>query len=70
MSSLANLSPAERLQLIGELGDDLASSPANVPLHDWQIAELDRQKANLKANPDSAVTWDEVVQRIRARHGR
>jgi putative addiction module component (TIGR02574 family) len=70
MSSLAGLSPAEKLQLIGDLWDDVAMSPANVPLHDWQIAELDRRKANLQANPDSALTWDEVVQRIRARHGR
>jgi putative addiction module component (TIGR02574 family) len=70
MSSLARLSPAEKLELIGVLWDDLSALPANVPLQDWQIAELDRRSAHLEANPDSTVTWDELVQRVRARYGR
>jgi putative addiction module component (TIGR02574 family) len=38
-SSLAlvfGLSPAEKLQLVEDLWDDLAATPGAVPVHDWQ----------------------------------
>jgi putative addiction module component (TIGR02574 family) len=41
-----------------------------VPVHPWQIAEMERRRANLEANPASGLTWDEVKRRVRARHGR
>jgi putative addiction module component (TIGR02574 family) len=65
-----DLSAAEKLQLVQDLWDDLAANPANVPVEDWQIEELDRRKANLERNPASALTWDEVKKRIRERYGR
>jgi len=68
--SVFDLSPAEKLQLVEDLWDDLAANPQDVPLHDWQLEELARRKANLAGNPSSGLSWDEVKQRIRARHGR
>jgi putative addiction module component (TIGR02574 family) len=65
-----DLSAAEKLQLVQDLWDDLAANPANVPVEDWQIEELDRRKANLERNPASTLTWDEVKKRIRERYGR
>jgi putative addiction module component (TIGR02574 family) len=64
-----DLSPAEKLQLVQDLWDDLAASPEDVPVHDWQIAELERRKSNLKKNPASGLSWEEVKRRIRSRHG-
>lgn len=69
MSSLSGLTPAEKLQLIGDLWDELSSSPAEIPLTDWQKEELDRRKAEFEANPASGMTWDEVKQKIKSRHG-
>lgn len=68
--SVFDLSPAEKLQLVEDLWDDLAANPEDVPVHDWQIQELERRKANLRDNPASGLRWDEVMQRIRRRHGR
>lgn len=68
--SIFDLSPAEKLQLVEDLWDDLAANPQDVPLHDWQLEELARRKANLASNPSSGLSWDEVKRRIRARHGR
>lgn len=74
MSSISNsifdLSPSEKLQLVEDLWDDLATIPEAVPIHDWQIEELTRRKANLSANPASALTWQEVQRRVRSRYGR
>jgi putative addiction module component (TIGR02574 family) len=68
--SLFDLPPAEKLQLVEDLWDDLAATPGDVPIHDWQKAELDRRKANLMRHPASAVSWEDVKARIRNRHGR
>jgi putative addiction module component (TIGR02574 family) len=68
--SVFDLSPTEKLQLVEDLWDDLAASPTEVPIHDWQREELARRKANLMNNPASALSWEEVLQRVRTRYGR
>jgi putative addiction module component (TIGR02574 family) len=69
-ASIFDLSPSEKLQLVEDLWDDLASTPQAIPLHDWQKQELDRRKANLLSNPASGLQWEEVKRRVRSRHGR
>lgn len=68
--SLFDLSPPEKLQLVEDLWDDLAATPANVPVHEWQKEELARRKANLEKNPASGLSWDEVRRRVRKRYDR
>ncbi|MGL4550349.1 MAG: addiction module protein [Gemmataceae bacterium] len=68
--SVFDLSPAEKLQLVEDLWDDIAGTPDAVPVQDWQKEELARRKQNLQDNPGSALTWEEVKRRVRARHGR
>ena len=70
ITSILDLSPSEKLQLVEDLWDDLAASPEAVPVHDWQKEELARRKANLMKNPASALTWEEVKRRVRSRYGR
>ncbi|HLA85002.1 MAG TPA: addiction module protein [Thermoguttaceae bacterium] len=67
--SVFDLSPAEKLQLVEDLWDDLAASPSEVPVHEWQKEELTRRKANLENCPASGLSWDEIKQRVRAHHG-
>jgi putative addiction module component (TIGR02574 family) len=70
ITSIFDLSPAEKLQLVEDLWDDLAASPEAVPVHDWQKEELARRKANLLANPASGLAWEEVKRRVRSPYGR
>ena len=65
--SVFDLSPAEKLQLVEDLWDDLAADPSQVPVHDWQREELDRRRARLESNPESGLSWEEVQARVRAR---
>jgi len=69
-TSVFDLSPSEKLQLVEDLWDDLAATPEAVPVHDWQREELARRKANLLKNPASGLAWEEVKRRVRSRHGR
>lgn len=66
--SVFDLGPAEKLQLVEDLWDDLAANPDDVPLHDWQREELERRAENLRQNPASALSWKEVKRRVRGRH--
>lgn len=63
--SIFDLSPPEKLQLVEDLWDDLAATPSEVPVHDWQKEELERRKANLASKPASGLSWEEVKERIR-----
>jgi putative addiction module component (TIGR02574 family) len=69
-TSIFDLSPSEKLQLVEDLWDDLAAAPEEIPVHDWQKEELDRRKANLTSNPASGLSWEEVKRRVRSRYGR
>ena len=69
-TSVFDLTPPETLQLVEDLWDDLAATPEDIPVHDWQKEELARRKANLMQNPASGLTWEEVKRRVRSRHGR
>ncbi|MBS0264579.1 MAG: addiction module protein [Planctomycetes bacterium] len=66
-ASVFDLSPAEKLQLVEDLWDDLAATPENVPIHDWQKAELSRRKSNLEQHPATGLSWQDVQEGIRNR---
>jgi putative addiction module component (TIGR02574 family) len=70
MTSIFDLSPSEKLQLVEDLWDDLAATPKVVPIHDWQKEELARRKANLMQNTATGLTWEAVKRTIRSRYGR
>jgi len=70
ISSVFDLSPAEKLQLVQDLWDDLAAQTENVPIPEWHIEELERRGAIYDANPNSVIPWEESKRRIRAKYGR
>ncbi|MBI5470731.1 MAG: addiction module protein [Ignavibacteriae bacterium] len=70
MNSVFDLSPSEKLQLVEDLWDDLASAPHEIPLRDWQKQELERRRANLLKNPSSALSWEEIKRRVRSLYDR
>ena len=69
-TSIFDLSPSEKLQLVEDLWDDLAVTPEVVPVHDWHKEELARRKANLMQYHASGLTWEDVQHRVRSRYGR
>ncbi len=68
--SIFDLSPAEKLQLVEDLWDDLAATPQSVPVQPWHKDELARRKANLMKHPGSSLGWEEVQRKVRSWHGR
>jgi len=61
---IQRLSPTEKLALVGELWDELASQPANVPVSPDQIAELDRRMEEYRRDPSKVRTWESIKQQV------
>jgi len=70
VTTIFDLSSSEKLQLVEDLWDDLAASPSDVPLYDWQKKELEQRKLRLMKNPESGISWNELKRRVRKQHGR
>lgn len=69
ISSVFQLNPAEKLQLVQDLWDDLAAAPKNIPVQEWQITEVERRRTNLLSDPGSAIPWEEFDHQLRQRYG-
>lgn len=67
ISDLLHLSVAERLQLVEDLWDSIATEPEALELTQAQKDELDRRMAEHRADPGSAIPWEEVRTRLRQR---
>jgi putative addiction module component (TIGR02574 family) len=66
---LLKLSVAERIQLVEDLWDSIAADPEGLPLTDAQKAELDRRLGEHQRDPDSAVPWEAVRERLYKKYG-
>ncbi len=64
ITDVLELSPAERILLVEEIWDSIASVPDAVELSEAQREELDRRLAAYRANPDAGDPWDVVKARI------
>lgn len=68
-SGLFELGLSEKLQLVEDLWDDIASAGGAIPVAAWQKEELARRKSDYLQNPDSGVSWEEAKERNRNRNG-
>jgi putative addiction module component (TIGR02574 family) len=65
LSDILQMSVAERIQLVEDIWDSIASSPRAVPVTDAQKEELDRRLQAYAENPDEGVSWDELKEKVR-----
>ena len=63
------LSVDERLTLVEDIWDTIATDSSALPLTDTQRAELDRRLAEHESSPEDVIPWEEV-RASRSRHSR
>jgi putative addiction module component (TIGR02574 family) len=63
--AIKQLSVAERLDLISELWDSIPDSLDELPRPDWHREELERRLGAADDDPDAAIPWEEVRDRLR-----
>jgi len=54
----------QRMELIGELWDSIPDSLDDLPVPEWHKEELNRRLAAADADPNAAVPWEEVKERL------
>ena len=64
ISDLLELSISERIQLVADLWDSIATVPEAVSLTEAQKLELDRRLDAYHKNPDAGSPWESVKERI------
>jgi putative addiction module component (TIGR02574 family) len=60
---------ADRLRIVEQLWDDIATSDEPFPLQPWHREEAQRRAAELDRNPEIALTREEVWKQVDDRHG-
>lgn len=65
--SLANLSVAEKLELMEKLWDDLSRRPEDVPSPQWHGDVLAERIAAVRDGRTDFVAWDDAKKRLRER---
>lgn len=63
-----DLSVPDKLQLVHDLWDSVAADPENIPVRADHLAEVERRAAKLRANPETALSWEDVKRAICERH--
>jgi putative addiction module component (TIGR02574 family) len=64
---LFDLPLADKLRLVEDLWDSIASGDDQLPIPGWHLRELDRREQEQSSNPETGSSWDEVKARIRER---
>ena len=64
LADVLDLSVPERIQLVEDIWDSIASIPARPALTEAQRAEIDRRLEAHRKDPKASSPWDEVKQRI------
>jgi putative addiction module component (TIGR02574 family) len=64
LSEIMQLSVAERIQLVEDIWDSIASAPTEVPLTKAQKEELEQRLAAYAQNPDVGMGWNEFKQTL------
>jgi putative addiction module component (TIGR02574 family) len=65
ISDLLELSISERIQLVADLWDSIATVPEALLLTEAQKLELDQRLDAYHKNPDAGSPWESVKERIR-----
>jgi putative addiction module component (TIGR02574 family) len=65
-----SLTVAERVDLVGELWEQISVSPETLSVPQWQMDELERRRQLYKSNPKRAIPWAEAKTTILKQHAK
>ncbi len=64
LADLLELGVAERIQMVEDLWDSIATMPYPLKLTEAQREELDQRLEDLHQNPNDGSSWEEVKRRL------
>ena len=67
LSEILQLSVAERIQLVEDIWDSIATVPDAVSLTEEEKAELDHRVKAYQANPSEGISWSDLKIKLQKR---
>lgn len=64
-SDIQELSVAERILLVEDIWDSIATDPESVPVTSAQEKELDRRLTRYREEPEDNISWEQVKSNLR-----
>jgi putative addiction module component (TIGR02574 family) len=64
LQEVETLTVPEKIQLVEDIWDSVATSNADLPIPEWQKQELARRKENFLRHPNSGMTWQQVKKSV------
>lgn len=65
LADILQLSVPERIQLVEDIWDSIATTPDQLILSEAQRQKLDHRVEAYRQNPDAGIPWTEVKERIK-----
>lgn len=65
LAEIKSMNIEERIRLVQAIWDSIADEQDLPDLGDAQKEELDRRIAELEANPDNVLTWEQIKAHVR-----
>ena len=65
LSEILQLSVAERIQLVEDIWDSIATVPEAISLTEEQRVEIERRLAAYQANPSEGIAWNNLKETLR-----
>lgn len=69
LENLRNLPVADKLRIVEQLWDDIHESDERLVVQDWHRDQARRRLAELEANPELAITREELWKRVDESNG-
>lgn len=64
VTEILELSISERLQIVEDIWDSIASDASDLPLSEELCSELDLRLEEFEENPDEGISWAELKGRL------
>ena len=69
LENLRNLPVADKLRIVEQLWDDIHESDERLVVQDWHRDQAKRRLEELEANPEIAITREELWKRVDESNG-
>ena len=70
LAPILGLSVTERLEIVNVIWESITNEQAELPVPEWQIAEVERRGAEMDANPNLGIPWEDVKKWVLNRDDR
>ena len=69
LADILQLPVKERIRLVEDIWDSIASAPEALELTDEQASEIENRLQSFRTDPDKVSSWKDVRQRLSKRNG-